>query len=146
MAAADERGARRAAWGHTGGIPYGRSTCEVDSDYPPRGLPWGEIRMAPLRGTRRRTAERGMAEVPVGAATFLLSDVEGSIRLWEQYPEAMKHALARHDALLREAIQAHGGRVFKTVGDAFYAVFTNAPDALRAAIAGQRALHAEPWG
>ncbi len=36
--------------------------------------------------------------------------------------------------------------VFKTVGDAFYAVFTRAPDALRAAVAAQHALVAHGWG
>ena len=36
--------------------------------------------------------------------TFLFTDVEGSTRLWEQHPAAMRLALARHDALLRHAI------------------------------------------
>lgn len=57
----------------------------------------------------------------------------------------MQIALARHDALLRAAIESNGGRVFKTVGDAFYAVFINAPDALLAAITAQRALLREQW-
>ena len=57
----------------------------------------------------------------------------------------MKAALARHDAILDAAVSANGGRVFKYVGDAVYAVFTVAPDALRAAIAAQRALLAESW-
>ena len=52
----------------------------------------------------------------------------------------MQIALARHDALLRGAIETNGGTVFKTVGDAFYAVFTNAPDALLAALSAQRLL------
>ena len=57
----------------------------------------------------------------------------------------MSAALARHDALMRVAIDAHGGRVFKTVGDAFYAVFATAANALAAALAAQRALFAEDW-
>jgi len=87
-----------------------------------------------------------MPDLPTGTVTFFFTDIEGSTRLWEQYPEAMKKALARHDALLRAAIEAHDGYVFKTVGDAFCAAFDTAPDALAAALAAQRALHAEAWG
>jgi class 3 adenylate cyclase len=81
-----------------------------------------------------------------GAVTFLFTDIEGSTRLWEYYPQAMRAALARHDALIRAAIEAHSGGVFKTVGDAFYAVFAAAADAAAAALAIQRALQCEPWG
>jgi predicted ATPase/class 3 adenylate cyclase len=78
--------------------------------------------------------------------TFLFTDIEGSTQLWENHPEAMKLALARHDAILRGAIESHKGKVFKTLGDAFYSVFPNARNALKAALAAQRALHAEAWG
>ena len=37
--------------------------------------------------------------------TFLFTDIEGSTQLWEQHPEAMRVALARHDTLLRTAIE-----------------------------------------
>ena len=57
----------------------------------------------------------------------------------------MRSALARHDELLRYAISSRGGRVFKTVGDAFCAVFPTATDALAAALEAQRALHIERW-
>ncbi|MGB8644338.1 MAG: AAA family ATPase [Anaerolineae bacterium] len=77
---------------------------------------------------------------------FIFTDIEGSTRLWEQYPEAMKAALARHDALIRRAVEAHRGRIFKTLGDQFCAVFASAQDALAAALAAQRALLAESWG
>jgi class 3 adenylate cyclase len=58
----------------------------------------------------------------------------------------MQRALARHDAILRAVLTAHDGHIFKTVGDAFYAAFATAPDALQAALAIQRALAAEDWG
>jgi len=83
--------------------------------------------------------------LPSGIVTFLFTDIEGSTKLWEEHPEAMRAALARHDALLRQAIESNSGVVFKTVGDAFCAAFASAPDALHAALAAQRALHAEPW-
>src|SRR2546425_480049 len=86
-----------------------------------------------------------MTELPTGTVTFLFTDIEGSTRLWEQHPEAMRHALARHDALLRHAIATHAGQVFKTIGDQFCAAFATAPAALAAALAAQQALGAEPW-
>ncbi len=55
----------------------------------------------------------------------------------------MREALERHDAVLRSAIEKRGGRVFKTVGDAFCAVFPLATDAVSAAVDAQRALGAE---
>jgi predicted ATPase/class 3 adenylate cyclase len=84
--------------------------------------------------------------LPSGTVTFLFTDIEGSTKLWERYPDAMKTALARHDALLRGAIEAHGGYVFKTIGDAFCAAFATAPDALSAALAAQQSLSAQTWG
>lgn len=78
--------------------------------------------------------------------TFLFTDIEGSTRLWEKHYEAMRIALNRHDGLLREAITAHAGHAFKTVGDAFYAAFPTAMDALHAALMAQHALLTEPWG
>jgi class 3 adenylate cyclase len=86
-----------------------------------------------------------MGELPSGTITFLFTDIEGSTKLWEGQPDAMKAALARHDVLLRAAIEAHSGHVFKTVGDAFCAAFAAAPDALDAALEGQRAFQGEPW-
>jgi predicted ATPase/class 3 adenylate cyclase len=77
--------------------------------------------------------------------TLLFTDIEGSTRLWEQHPQAMRAALARHDSLLQQAIERHGGEVFKTVGDAFCAVFASATDAVTAAVAAQRALQSEAW-
>ena len=47
-----------------------------------------------------------MAELPSGTVTFLLTDVEGSTALWEEAPELMRPALARHDALFEAAVAA----------------------------------------
>jgi class 3 adenylate cyclase len=87
-----------------------------------------------------------MATPPTGTVTFLFTDIEGSTRRWDTEPNAMKHALARHDAILRDCIERHGGYVFKTVGDAFYAAFARATDAAGAAVAAQRGLASESWG
>src|ERR1700694_4669207 len=85
------------------------------------------------------------ASSPTGTVTFLFTDIEGSTRLWETQPKAMHAALARHDEILRSAIEGHGGVVFKTVGDAFCAAFFRAGDALAAAVEAQRALSEEVW-
>jgi predicted ATPase/class 3 adenylate cyclase len=77
--------------------------------------------------------------------TFLFTDIEGSTRMWEDHPDAMEVALARHDTLMRGEIKGSGGAVFKTVGDAFCAAFGAASDAVRAAAAAQLALQAELW-
>src|ERR687894_2385677 len=88
-----------------------------------------------------------MVAPPSGTVTFLFTDIEGSSRMWEKSPETMRTALARHDEVLRSAIEAHGGHVFKTVGDAFCASFPTAPEALGAALSAQRALLVnEDWG
>lgn len=57
----------------------------------------------------------------------------------------MSVALARHDELVRSAVEARGGRVFKTIGDAFCAAFPTVAGAVSAALDSQLALHVEPW-
>jgi TolB-like protein/class 3 adenylate cyclase/Tfp pilus assembly protein PilF len=91
------------------------------------------------------TVASAPAGTPTGSVTFLFTDIEGSTRLWEEYAEAMRMALARHDVLLRQAIGQHHGYIFKTGGDAFYAAFATAPDGVGAALAAQQALSTEPW-
>jgi predicted ATPase/class 3 adenylate cyclase/Tfp pilus assembly protein PilF len=88
-----------------------------------------------------------MTALPTGIVTFLLTDIEGSTRLWELHPDAMGAVVARHDGLLTEAITRHGGVVIRTrgEGDSFFAVFDRATDAVAAAGDLQLALAAEPW-
>jgi predicted ATPase/class 3 adenylate cyclase len=87
-----------------------------------------------------------MGGLPSGTVTFLFTDLEGSTRLWEQDREAMADAVARHDALLEEAIGRHGGVVFSRMGDGMAAAFGSAPSAVTAAVDAQSALSCEPWG
>jgi tetratricopeptide (TPR) repeat protein len=84
-----------------------------------------------------------MADLPTSTVTFLFTDIDGSTKLWERDAAAMQAALVRHDTILREAVEAHGGYVFKTVGDAFCVAYYAASDALEAALAAQRALLTE---
>ncbi len=84
--------------------------------------------------------------IPTGTITFLFTDIEGSTKLWQEYPDQMKANLARHDTILRSAIEQNDGYVFKTVGDAFCAAFPTAIQGVKAAIEAQKALSAETWG
>ena len=81
-----------------------------------------------------------MIERPTGTVTFLITDIEQSTRRWETEPDAMRIALARHDATLRQAIEDQGGRMFKHTGDGVVAAFALARPAIEAAIAAQRKL------
>ena len=72
--------------------------------------------------------------------TFLFTDIEGSTRRWEHDHDAMREALAVHDAALRSAIEHRNGSIFKHTGDGVCAVFASASDAVRAAIEAQHAL------
>ena len=96
------------------------------------------------RGSARPAS--AVVETPAGTVTFLFTDLEGSTRLWQEHRDAMTDALARHDALLRAAVEAHRGRVVKTTGDGIHAAFANASDAVAAAIDAQLALGTESWG
>ena len=76
---------------------------------------------------------------------FLFTDIEGSTRLWQEYPRAMAVALALHDATLRTVVEASGGTVFKNTGDGIAAHLTSAEAAVEAAIGIQRELQAIDW-
>src|SRR5215470_6009877 len=77
-----------------------------------------------------------------GALTFLFTDLEGSTRTWEHDAEAMDRWLAAHDEILKRAIGASGGRVFKHTGDGLCAVFPSPGTAAAGALALQRGLAA----
>ena len=83
----------------------------------------------------------------MGTVTFLVTDVEGSTRLWESHGAVMGAAIVRHYELLAGVIAAHGGvrPQEQGEGDSVVAVFVHASDAISAAVAAQRELAAERW-
>src|SRR5258708_836034 len=85
--------------------------------------------------------------MPEGTGTFLFTDIESSTQLWELYPDSMRLALVRHDALIAEIVHRQGGTVVRSrgEGDSLFAVFARATDAVAAAAAAQRQLQAECW-
>jgi predicted ATPase/class 3 adenylate cyclase len=84
--------------------------------------------------------------LPTGTVTFLFTDVEGSTKLAQRYPELWESLRARHDAILQTAMDAHHGCIFKIIGDAFCVAFHTATDGLNAAVEAQRRLQHEDWG
>ena len=86
-----------------------------------------------------------ITNLPAGIVTFLFTDIEGSTRLWERDPAAMRRAIERHNAILGQAIRDHRGHHFKTIGDAYQAAFFTPMDAVSAAVIAQQAIAREPW-
>jgi predicted ATPase/class 3 adenylate cyclase len=83
--------------------------------------------------------------LPSGNVTFLFTDIEQSTRSWEDDASAMEQALARHDEILRSAVESLRGYVFSTGGDGFCVAFARAQNAIDAAVNAQRALATEAW-
>ena len=86
-----------------------------------------------------------MSELPSGTVTFLFSDIEGSTRLLQQLGDRWGELIAAHNAVMRDAFDAAGGREVDRQGDAFFAVFPRARDGLAAAAAIQRELAGRDW-
>jgi predicted ATPase/DNA-binding SARP family transcriptional activator len=82
---------------------------------------------------------------PGGTVVFLFTDIEASTRRWEGDEEAMAEDLARHDEMVRAAVDATQGRVFANTGDGLCAAFPTASAALKAAVDSQRVLLEERW-
>ena len=86
-------------------------------------------------------------DLPTGTITFLLTDIEASTELWEQYPEAMRTALIRHDAIIDAAVDGHSGVHVRPrgEGDSRFAVFKDAVNAASAAVEIQENMASESW-
>jgi class 3 adenylate cyclase len=80
------------------------------------------------------------AAAPSGVVTFLFTDVEGSTRRWEADADGMRAALAAHDEVMRGAVEARGGFMFKHTGDGVCAAFASPKRAVDAAVAARREL------
>jgi WD40 repeat protein/energy-coupling factor transporter ATP-binding protein EcfA2 len=76
-----------------------------------------------------------------------MTDIEGSTRLWATHPDEMAGAVLRHETLLSEIVEAHGGWLVRTMGegDSTVSVFESARPALAAAVAMTTAINEEPW-
>ena len=91
------------------------------------------------------SSDTSPAPIPSGTITFVFTDIEGSTQRWDRDRAAMEDAVRRHDNLMRAAIAAHSGHVFKTIGDAFCAAFARPEDAVSAVYDAQRTLGTEDF-
>jgi predicted ATPase/class 3 adenylate cyclase len=91
--------------------------------------------------------EATLDTLPTGTITFLLTDIEGSTRLWDQDAPSMQKAVARQQTIIAELVQQHAGRLPKAQGegDSVLAVFPRASDAVAATLEIQRSLNSEVW-
>lgn len=85
--------------------------------------------------------------LPVGTLTFVLTDIEGSTKLWDDDPVAMAAARQQHDALIADAVAAHGGSLVKSKGegDSTLSVFLDPAAAVSAAEAMRHEIAAASW-
>ncbi|HKI54719.1 MAG TPA: adenylate/guanylate cyclase domain-containing protein, partial [Anaerolineales bacterium] len=94
-----------------------------------------------------KVAGKGIStrKLPSGTVTFLFTDIEGSTKLSQQYPEAMPRLFAKHNEILDQAIATYNGFTFEIVGDSYAVAFHNMSDAIETALDIQRALQKEAW-
>src|SRR2546422_9658525 len=83
--------------------------------------------------------------LPTGTVTFLFTDIEGSTHLLKHLGDRYAEVLANYRPLLRSAMQERGGHEVDTQGDALFAAFPRARDAVAAGVAAQRAIGAHAW-
>ena len=84
-------------------------------------------------------------KIPSGNVTFLFTDIEGSTKLSQDFPELLNAVLERHNEILRNAVESNNGFIFKIIGDAFCCAFEIAEDAVKAAVEIQTDLGNEKW-
>lgn len=96
---------------------------------------------------KARAAGRAKHELPVGTLTFLMTDIEGSTRLWDASPQAARQALELHDNIIDEQVARNQGRIVESgrEGDGVLAVFRHPSDAVVCALDTQRAVERESW-
>jgi class 3 adenylate cyclase len=86
-----------------------------------------------------------VSELPSGTVTMLFSDIEGSTRLLQHLGGAWGDVVGAHNRILRTAFSSAGGQEVDRQGDAFFAVFASAREAVAAAVHAQRELATATW-
>jgi predicted ATPase/class 3 adenylate cyclase len=116
-----------------------RLRARATLDWPRRR----SIMPAPPTDPSRSTAAANV--LPTGTLTFLFTDIAGSTKLLSTLGERYAEVLARHNEIIRGALNEYEGHEVSTEGDAFFAVFRSAPQAVAAVARAQQQLHAEAW-
>ncbi len=83
--------------------------------------------------------------IPSGNVTFLFTDIEGSTKLSQEFPDTLPAALEKHHSILINEIESNNGFIFQNVGDAFCCAFQSSEDAVKAAVEIQKSLANEKW-
>jgi len=83
--------------------------------------------------------------LPGGAVTFVFTDIEGSTRLVKALRDRYPRVLAEHQRLIRAALAAHDGHEVDTQGDAFFAAFASAKQAVLCALARRSSCPLATW-
>ncbi len=86
-----------------------------------------------------------MAALPTGTVTFLFTDIEGSTRLLQQLRDVYADVLVECRLLIATAVREGGGQEVDTEGDAVFAAFPSASQALLAAVTAQQRILRHPW-
>src|SRR4030095_13759078 len=95
-------------------LRFARGDWQAISSGETNDAPW---RVSPIHIEMQVEPSAPKQNLPTGTVTFLFTDIEGSTKLWEGYPEAMKTAHARHESIIREVVAAHGGYTYKMTGE-----------------------------
>ena len=83
--------------------------------------------------------------IPTGNITLLFTDIEGSTKLSQEFPEKLHAALERHNQILKVTLESNNGFIYDMIGDSFYCAFEKSIDAVNAAVAIQKELGKENW-
>src|ERR671915_415072 len=84
-------------------------------------------------------------KLPKGNITFLLTDIEGSTELLSRLGDEYAVVLSDVRKRVRTAVRRAGGHLVSARGDDTFAVFDRALNAVKAALATQRAMQEEDW-
>jgi class 3 adenylate cyclase len=88
-----------------------------------------------FRSLFRTEVIRGTDGIGIRDVTLLFTDLKGSTALYERIGDLKAFELVReHFDRLADVVQAHGGALVKTIGDAVMATFLTPADAVRAAL------------
>ena len=87
----------------------------------------------------------GARDLPTGAVTFLMTDIEESTALLLQLEDRYSRVLADARRISRAAVRRAGGWEVDARSDEYFAVFRQAPQAIEAAIDIQRRLRDHAW-
>jgi class 3 adenylate cyclase len=100
-------------------------------------------------GRRRRNGPSTLRDRCGGwyPRSFVLTDIVGSVSLWERDPDRMAQAVARHYAIIGREVVAFEGELVRSKGegDSTFSVFVHPAKAVAAALAMQAAVRAEQW-